>query len=202
MSERRRIRLIALSTVRPLLGSSVHRAATYVCVWAEFVATATRVVLDNGKMHPHKPSHRLPHLQSAHTGGKKKQQTTALRQLAEGQPAKGVGESERQESPYIAHRKSCVRTGSSLFGHGGFLVHSKTDISSTVGFWREYPSGLEGDCMGGGSGGPGRAGPDWAGLGRTCSAVSAAVLPPSLPAASHSPATSLLVQAAASGCGL
>lgn len=91
------------------------------------------MVLNNGKMHPHKPSHRLPHLQSAHMG-KEIQQTTALRQLAEGQPAKGVGESERQESPYIAHRKSCVRTGSSLFGHGGFLVDSKTDISSTVGF--------------------------------------------------------------------
>lgn len=27
-----------------------------------------------------------------------------------------------QESPYIAHRKSCVRAGSALFGHGGFLA--------------------------------------------------------------------------------
>ena len=25
-----------------------------------------------------------------------------------------------QESPYIAYRKSCVRAGSSMFGHGGF----------------------------------------------------------------------------------
>ena len=36
-----------------------------------------------------------------------------------------------QESPYIAHRKSCVRAGSSFFGHGGFLAGWKTDISST-----------------------------------------------------------------------
>lgn len=35
-----------------------------------------------------------------------------------------------QESPYIAHRKSCVRPGSALFGHGGFLAGQKTDISS------------------------------------------------------------------------
>lgn len=91
MSERRRIRLIVLSTVRPLLGSCAHLTPTYVCTWFEFVATYTPgLVLNNGKMHPHKPSHRLPHLQSAHTG--KKKQTTALRQLAEGQPAKGVGE--------------------------------------------------------------------------------------------------------------
>lgn len=40
-------------------------------------------------------------------------------------------ERERQESPYIAHRKSCVRAGSSFFGHGGFLAGWKTDISST-----------------------------------------------------------------------
>lgn len=48
------------------------------------------LVLNNGKMHPHEPSHRLPHLQSTHT--REKKQTTALRQLAKGQPAKGVGE--------------------------------------------------------------------------------------------------------------
>lgn len=62
-------------------------------MWLKFVATRIILVgllLNNGKMRPHKHSHRLPHLQSAHTGEKK--QTIALRQLAEGQPAKGVGE--------------------------------------------------------------------------------------------------------------
>lgn len=44
---------------------------------------------------------------------------------------RGKRERERQESPYIAHRKSCVREGSSFFGHGGFLAGWKTDISST-----------------------------------------------------------------------
>lgn len=34
----------------------------------------------------------------------------------------GREKARRQESPYIAHRKSCVRAGSALFGQGGFLV--------------------------------------------------------------------------------
>lgn len=181
MSERRRIRLIVLSTVRPLLGSCAHLTPTYVCTWFEFVATYTPgLVLNNGKMHPHKPSHRLPHLQSAHTGKKKTNhcsEAACWRAASQrsGRETHIQAESERQESPYIALRKSCVRTGSSFFGHGGFLWptprHWSPDISSTVGFWREDPSRLEGDCRGGGDGGPGR----------TCSSVSAAALPPSLP---------------------
>jgi len=35
---------------------------------------------------------------------------------------KGEERERGQESPYIADRKSCVRAGSSLFGHGGFLA--------------------------------------------------------------------------------
>lgn len=34
----------------------------------------------------------------------------------------GREKARRQESPYIAHRKSCVRAGRTLFGHGDFLV--------------------------------------------------------------------------------
>lgn len=127
MSERRRIRLIVLSTVRPLLGSCAHLTPTYICTWFEFVATYTPgLVLNNGKMHPHKPSHRLPHLQSTHTGKKKTNhcsEAACWRAASQrsGRETHIQAESERQESPYIALRKSCVRTGSSLFGHGGFL---------------------------------------------------------------------------------
>lgn len=111
-------------------------------MWLEFVATCIILVgllLNNDKMRPHKHSHRLPHLQSAHTGEKKTNHCSeaACRRAASQRSGREThirGESERQESPYIAHRKSCVRTGSSLFGHGGFLVDTKTDISSSVGY--------------------------------------------------------------------
>lgn len=95
------------------------------------------LLLNNDKMRPHKHSHRLPHLQSAHAGKKTSHcSEAACRRAASqrsGRERHIQGESERQESPYIAHRKSCVRTGSSLFGHGGFLVDTKNDISSAVG---------------------------------------------------------------------
>lgn len=56
MTEKRRIRLIALSTVRLLLGSSVHHTSAKGHMWLKFVATCIILVgllLNNGKMHPH-----------------------------------------------------------------------------------------------------------------------------------------------------
>lgn len=97
MSQKTRIRLIVLSTVRPLLGSSEHRASTYGLMWVKFVATC--VLLWSGccwimTKCVHTNTHTVFHTSRAHMRGKKtqKNQAIALRQLAEGQPAKGVGE--------------------------------------------------------------------------------------------------------------
>lgn len=88
--------------------------------------------------------HTLPH---TNTPSKKaREKRLELRQPAEGQLAKRVGERDshidkgrEQESPYIAYRKSCVRAGNALFGHGDFLAGWETDISS-AGLLLEWES--------------------------------------------------------------
>lgn len=95
-------------------------------------------------MHTHVRRHTNSHSKRAR-GGKKRACIEAARRRAacqksgrerdrqrEREREKKEGERRReQEGPYIAHRKSCVRAGSSIFGHGGFLASWKTDISST-----------------------------------------------------------------------
>lgn len=98
-----------------------------------FASRHTSIKCKHEHTHTHAYTHRNTHCKR---GGEKR---LASRQLAEGQPAKRVGERERktdrdrqrereggreekQEGPYIAYRKSCVRAGNSMFGHGGFLA--------------------------------------------------------------------------------
>ena len=96
-----------------------------------------RLLLNNGKCIHTSPRTDF-HTSRAHTRGRKtnhcsEEVSPKADSQRSGRETHIQGESERQEGPYIVHRKSCVRTGSSLFGHGGFLLDSKTDISSTVG---------------------------------------------------------------------